>query len=213
VGGGVRGDTSISSSLTGLRQVTGLVSFADGLPAANVEVRLDGRPATGCQGPCTAFTGADGRFSFIDVPADTYSLSARDPLSGLGGAIRGPLTPGVNDIGRMRDIGGDQRARGDLRNRAGHHGGTGPRNSGTRLFTGATDGTFGSVSAAQKLPLTMRTSRRARRPHRGLSGRALGDIVSTSAAVIIAVTRRCGHGCADRPDHQCRVLGPIRRPA
>ena len=45
--------------------------------------RWMGSPATGCSGPCTqGVKPADGTFSFVDVPARTFTVSALDPVTG-----------------------------------------------------------------------------------------------------------------------------------
>ena len=43
---------------------------------------------------CSAFTDGAGRFAFADVPARTYTITARDPVSSLAGATGGTLVPG-----------------------------------------------------------------------------------------------------------------------
>ncbi|MEQ1870490.1 MAG: carboxypeptidase regulatory-like domain-containing protein, partial [Vicinamibacterales bacterium] len=92
-------------TLTGVSEVTGTVEFANGAPAANVEVTLSGSPSSGCQEAsvrtCTVFANASGAFSFINVPARTFTVSARDPIGGLRGSVSGALTPGDHEVVRV----------------------------------------------------------------------------------------------------------------
>ena len=89
------GDTvGVTITMVGLSVVSGQVVRDDGSPAGNVRLQLDGKPATGCNGVCTAFSDAGGNFSFIDVPAQTFTITASDPLSGLKGVVGDALTPG-----------------------------------------------------------------------------------------------------------------------
>ncbi|HEX4914144.1 MAG TPA: Ig-like domain-containing protein, partial [Vicinamibacterales bacterium] len=92
---------SVDVRLVGLTSVSGVVLNANGTPATSAVVRLDGSPATGCvggeSGVGTCVQGVrptDGTFSFVDVPARTFSVSATDAVSGLKGAVGGILNPG-----------------------------------------------------------------------------------------------------------------------
>ncbi|MEQ1871485.1 MAG: carboxypeptidase regulatory-like domain-containing protein, partial [Vicinamibacterales bacterium] len=89
--------------LVGLKQVSGSVVFANNQPAPNVRVLLHGIPSSGCNtiGGCIAFTDANGAFAFLDVPANTYDLTATDPVSGLSGIVTGALNPGDHPVVRM----------------------------------------------------------------------------------------------------------------
>jgi len=86
----------VTLSLVGLSRVAGSVLYANGNPASNVRVVLNGQPSSGCPeiGGCIGFTDANGAFAFINVPARTFYLSAVDSVSGLSGAVSGALNPG-----------------------------------------------------------------------------------------------------------------------
>ncbi len=87
--------TRLTLTLTAVSQVSGSVVFANGQAAPNVEVTLSGQPSSGCGTlSCTAFTSGAGTFAFVDVPARSYTITARDPVSGLRGAAAGELTGG-----------------------------------------------------------------------------------------------------------------------
>jgi len=94
------GDTAeVNVALAGLAGVTGQVVRANGSPAPNVSLRFTGQPASGCPGGCTAGTDENGRFSFLNVPARTFTVVATDALSGLRGAVGDTLDPGeVKDV-------------------------------------------------------------------------------------------------------------------
>ena len=92
---------SVDVRLVGLTIVSGVVLNANGSPATSAVVRLDGSPATGCvgseSGVGTCVQGVlptDGTFSFVDVPAKTFTVSAADAVTGLKGAVGGILNPG-----------------------------------------------------------------------------------------------------------------------
>ncbi len=97
------GETSdVTIVLGGLRQVSGTVyAFDTNQPVPNVEVVLSGLPSSGCSNGCTTFTDAGGQFSFVDVPAETFTVTARNPLNGLKGATGGSLNPGEHKIVRV----------------------------------------------------------------------------------------------------------------
>lgn len=93
------GDTAgVTITMVGLSVVSGHVLHEDGSPAGNVQLQLDGKPATGCNGVCTAFSDAGGSFSFIDVPAQTFKITATDPLSGLKGVVGDTLSAGDTKV-------------------------------------------------------------------------------------------------------------------
>lgn len=81
-------------TLVGLSTVSGQVVRATGAAAAGVQVVLTGSPATGCDGPCTAFTDGSGNFTFPQVAARTFTVSAQDPVSGQRGAVGDTINPG-----------------------------------------------------------------------------------------------------------------------
>src|SRR5262249_34711327 len=76
-------------------RVEGLVTRADGTPAANTRVELSGFPGSGCpnNSPCVTFTDASGAFAFAEVPATKFTIQASDPVSGLKGAVGDTLDP------------------------------------------------------------------------------------------------------------------------
>ena len=81
--------------MVGLTRISGTVIRADGTPVTSAIVKLDGSPASGCDGPCTqGVKPSDGTFSFVDVPARTFTVSAVDAVSGLKGAAGGTVNPG-----------------------------------------------------------------------------------------------------------------------
>ncbi len=81
-------------TLVGLSTVNGAVVRASGAAAAGVQVVLTGSPASGCDGPCTAFTDGAGNFTFPQVAATTFTVSAQDPVSGQRGAVGDTINPG-----------------------------------------------------------------------------------------------------------------------
>ncbi len=80
--------------MVGLSQITGQVVRSDNTPAGNVQVKLEGSPGTGCTGPCVRFADSNGRFSFIDVPARSFTVTAVDVVSGFKGVAGDSLNPG-----------------------------------------------------------------------------------------------------------------------
>src|SRR6185503_5110650 len=97
------GDTArMTLTLVGVSQISGSVVFADNRIAPNVAVTLAGSPSSGCPGgPCTVFTDANGDFSFVNLPARTFTVTAADPVSGLRGVIAGALNPGDHPVVRV----------------------------------------------------------------------------------------------------------------
>jgi hypothetical protein len=93
---------TVTVVLAGLREVSGTAYFADGRVAPRVEVTLEGQPESGCAGRfCVTFAAADGNFSFVDVPARTFTVTARDPVTNLKGAVGGALNPGERRVVRI----------------------------------------------------------------------------------------------------------------
>ena len=99
----VDGDlVNVTIPMVGLTAVHGQVVHANNTPAAGVRVVFDGQPANGCGlGGCAKFTDANGEFSFSQLPARSFTLSAEDPVSGLKGAVGGPLNPGQDKALRV----------------------------------------------------------------------------------------------------------------
>jgi len=87
--------------MIGLSRVSGTVVKADGSPSAGAEVTLSGQPASGCLGDCVVFADAAGAFTFLDVPAKTFTVTARDPISNLKGAVGGSLSGGETRVVRV----------------------------------------------------------------------------------------------------------------
>ncbi len=79
--------------LSGLSTVTGVVERNNGSPAAFAQLTLEGSPSATCGGSttCTRFADAAGAFSFTDVAAQQFTVTAVDPVSGLRGAVGGTL--------------------------------------------------------------------------------------------------------------------------
>ena len=74
------GDTAdVTVTLMGLSVVKGTVfEIVNGarVPAANATVRLYGQPGSGCAGPCQKGTEPGGTFTFVNVPARTFTVTA-----------------------------------------------------------------------------------------------------------------------------------------
>jgi hypothetical protein len=91
---------SVVVAMEGVAQVTGTVERADGSKVVGAQVVFEGLPATACGvGGCTAGTDSQGRFSFVDQPTRSFTVTAIDPISQLKGTAGGPLT-----AGEIRDI-------------------------------------------------------------------------------------------------------------
>ncbi len=94
------GDVSrVLLTLVGVTTISGEVVQGDGRPAAGAQVTLRGEPASGCADAgsidiCTGFADGNGRFTFINVPARTFILTAVDPVTGLKGVASGSVNPG-----------------------------------------------------------------------------------------------------------------------
>lgn len=91
----------VTLQLVGVSAFSGVVVRGDGSPAPNVSVTLIGQPSSGCPLFCTTFTGSDGAFAFINVPARTFTMLATDAVSGLKGSISGTLNPGDLKVVRI----------------------------------------------------------------------------------------------------------------
>ena len=89
------GETAgVAVTMVGVSQIRGTVVKADGTPAANAELMLSASPATGCVNACFAFTDPQGAFSFVDVPARTFTVRATDAVTGFKGVVGDTLNPG-----------------------------------------------------------------------------------------------------------------------
>ena len=87
-------------ALVGLSRVSGVVVDGNGNPLPRpVNVQLTGSPATGCAGDCFGATDASGNFSFVNLAARTFTITATDPVTGLRGSIGDQITPGANRTG------------------------------------------------------------------------------------------------------------------
>jgi hypothetical protein len=86
--------SSVTVTMIGLTQITGIVRHGDQSPASGVQVRLLGIPSSGCEGACVVTTGSSGTFTFSDVPARSFTITARDVLSSLNGVVGGALVTG-----------------------------------------------------------------------------------------------------------------------
>jgi len=51
--------------------------------------------------PCSTATDGTGLFSFVDVPARTFTIVATDPINNVKGSFGGPLNPGEQRIIRI----------------------------------------------------------------------------------------------------------------
>lgn len=87
---------SVVVVLTGVSEVRGTVERANGTPAPGVRVALVGLPESACEGrSCVVFSDAAGAFTFVDVPASMFTVTATDPLNTLlNGSAGGALNPG-----------------------------------------------------------------------------------------------------------------------
>jgi len=81
-------------TLVGLSTVGGSVVRANGAAASGVQVVLTGSPATGCSGPCAAFTDSAGNFTFPQVAARTFTVTAEDTVTRQRGAVGDTINPG-----------------------------------------------------------------------------------------------------------------------
>lgn len=91
----------VTITLLGLSSIDGTVfETVNGaqVPAANATVRLTGQPGSGCPGSCVQGTDASGRFHFINVPAQTFTVSATS-FNGQQGSIGDVLVPGQAKTG------------------------------------------------------------------------------------------------------------------
>ena len=91
---------SVVVAMEAVAKVTGTVERADGLKVVGAQVVFEGLPATACgNSGCTSGTDSLGRFSFVDQPARSFTVTATDPLSQLKGTAGGPLA-----AGEQRDV-------------------------------------------------------------------------------------------------------------
>ncbi|MBS1818371.1 MAG: carboxypeptidase regulatory-like domain-containing protein [Acidobacteria bacterium] len=91
------GDTAnVTITLLGLSSVQGTVyQIVNGarVPAPNATVRLSGQPGSGCPSYCQQGTDGNGQFTFINVPAQTFTVTASS-LTGQQGSVGDVLVPG-----------------------------------------------------------------------------------------------------------------------
>ncbi len=79
--------------LAGISAISGTVAFADGRPAVSARLVLKAEPSTERQRGVDPDTAA---FSFTDVSANSFTITATDAVSGLKGAASDVLHPGEN---------------------------------------------------------------------------------------------------------------------
>ncbi|HPW20488.1 MAG TPA: Ig-like domain-containing protein [Vicinamibacterales bacterium] len=95
------GDTAdVQVTLVGLGAVQGRVfEIVNSVktPAAYASVLLYGQPGSGCAGPCHQSTDADGAFSFVNVPARTFTVAASK--EGQRGSVGDTLNAGETKTG------------------------------------------------------------------------------------------------------------------
>jgi hypothetical protein len=91
----------VTVAMVGLTAVHGQVVLASGDPAAGAQVTFSGVPGSGCDGGCTKYADANGEFSFIQLPARSFTLWAEDPVSHFKGSVGGPLNPGEDKAVRV----------------------------------------------------------------------------------------------------------------
>jgi hypothetical protein len=91
----------VTVAMVGLTAVHGQVVLASGDPAAGAQVTFSGVPSSGCDGGCTKYADANGEFSFIQLPARSFTLWAEDPVSHFKGSVGGPLNPGEDQAVRV----------------------------------------------------------------------------------------------------------------
>jgi 5-hydroxyisourate hydrolase-like protein (transthyretin family) len=92
----------VTIPMVGLTAVHGQVVNADNSPAAGVQVTFLGMPSTGCDvGGCSKFTDGTGQFSFIQLPARSFTVWASDPIHSLNGSVGGSLNPGEDKALRV----------------------------------------------------------------------------------------------------------------
>ena len=95
------GDTAqVSVTLMGLSSVSGHVyELVNSVltPAAYASVLLYGQPGSGCPGACQQSTDAVGAFTFTNIPARTFTVTAS--LGGQKGSVGDTLNPGETKTG------------------------------------------------------------------------------------------------------------------
>ena len=92
---------TITVVMSGLARITGQVVRGDNSPAANVQISLKAYPTSGCAGDCSQFTDGSGNFTFINIPGQTFTVTASDPATGLKGVAGGSLNPGEQKTVRI----------------------------------------------------------------------------------------------------------------
>src|SRR5207247_9188498 len=79
--------------------VQGFVRLSKDLsPVTNADVSISLGGVVG--GGLRTTSGVDGAFTFPGVSAGDFSVSAREPMSGLSGSAAGPLAPEVRGVSR-----------------------------------------------------------------------------------------------------------------
>lgn len=97
IAGEVRNVQLVEGSLGGISGIVINSSRTGPVPSAPVELRANG---LGTARMVT--TGPDGRFSFANVPAGRFTLSARDEVLGVRGSVSGTLPDGV--VALIQDV-------------------------------------------------------------------------------------------------------------
>ena len=89
---GFDGETvAVPVTMIGVSQIQVRVIRADGTPAAGAALQLTAIPASGCINTCLAFTDSQGAWTFVDVPARTFTVRATDgDFKGVAGDTLNP---------------------------------------------------------------------------------------------------------------------------
>ena len=89
---GFDGETvGVTVTMIGVSRIQVRVTRADGTPAAGAALQLSAIPATGCLVTCLAFTDSEGEWTFVDVPARTFTVRATDgDFKGVAGDTLNP---------------------------------------------------------------------------------------------------------------------------
>ncbi|MEO8681584.1 MAG: Ig-like domain-containing protein, partial [Vicinamibacterales bacterium] len=85
---------AVTVVMIGLSEITGQVVRSDNSPAGNVDLRLEGEPSSGCAGACLRSADSNGFFTFSNVPARSFTITAVDAVSGFKGVAGDSLNPG-----------------------------------------------------------------------------------------------------------------------
>ena len=91
------GETAgVTVVMVGLSTISGTVFRGDGVtPAGGARLSLVASPNAGCGlEQCALDAAGDGTFTFINVPARTFTLTASDAVSGFKGVVGDLLNPG-----------------------------------------------------------------------------------------------------------------------